>query len=368
MKKLITLFLVFAGMVSTAKADYYVVGNFNSPFDWSFEPISSGYAVKLTGSDDIYVYDITPVANTYRFHIADGDDTNWDDYNNNHRYSAPQNELETGNGVYSVELTTGDKNCILTADGTTTYRIILDATNSSVLKLTVTKLNQNYIAAGAFRHDLTNDYSTNPIFTTDWDENYDSNALTLQADGTYAKTYTGVVLPVGGDIVYKIVKDNNWYTSTSENQTYRVYTAGTYDITITLYIDNLNGPVISVTETTSGGDFFLLSNWSVSDEALVDNGDNTYSKTFVNSKGYTFIIAPKAAIASSISWNDCVRPEDFITVNFENYSETKYDGTGGSQNWTINTDETVTFTYNNTTGTGALTVLPVQLQLVKQVI
>ena len=359
MKKLLLLCLVLLGGFSAAFADdnYYVVGTITGNDTWVYNPISSGKADIMSVSSGNFLYkDYTPSSGTYYFHITTQDGTAWDDYNNNYRLSGPSGNYEVSGGVYSVETSTGDKNFKLTADGSTTYRIIIDKTTK---KVTVTKVNQDYIVAGEFKHNNTR-VSPNPIFTTDWDAENTSNSMTLQSDGTYTKTYN-VTLPIGGDVVYKVVKDNNWETATASDKTYRIYKAGTYEVTIKLYIDNINGPVISVTETAAGGDFFLLGNndgWAVSGEALVNNGDNTYSKTFTNSKGYTFIIAPSSAISSSIAWGDCIRPNEFITVSFENYALQDKKADSGDENWTINTDESVTIIYNSLTGKWQINCAP----------
>lgn len=70
------------------------------------------------------------------------------------------------------------------------------------------------------------------LFRTDWDVNDANNELTLNADGTYSKTFTNVAL--NGNVEYKVVKNHDYANGSwpQNNQVIGIKMPGNYDVTI----------------------------------------------------------------------------------------------------------------------------------------
>lgn len=70
------------------------------------------------------------------------------------------------------------------------------------------------------------------LFGTDWDVNDANNELTLNTDGTYSKTYTGIALT--GNVEYKVVKNHDYANGQwpASNRVIGINMPGTYDVTI----------------------------------------------------------------------------------------------------------------------------------------
>jgi hypothetical protein len=73
------------------------------------------------------------------------------------------------------------------------------------------------------------------LLGTDWNLNDANNNMTLQADGTYQLVKTDIVL-AAGNYDYKAAKDHAWTVAVpqSGNQTLKITTSGTYDVTFVL--------------------------------------------------------------------------------------------------------------------------------------
>lgn len=90
----------------------------------------------------------------------------------------------------------------------------------------------DYNVAGCYE---INNQDFDSFFYTKWDPTITDNNMTRNADGTYEKKFTDVVLDTPGIIRYKVVEDNSWSNNAypSTDATWGVNEAGTYDITFT---------------------------------------------------------------------------------------------------------------------------------------
>ncbi len=264
MKKVFTTLVLLLACTAMSFADYYVVGDLTS---WTYTPSTSITKMALLeGTTNTYYADYTPGAGDKNFCIAIGDGTDWGDFNGNYRYSSEAPGQNVSDGCYSVTLgENGERNLYINADGSTTYRIMLIEGDNDAKTLTVTKVGLEYVVAGSFTPDGGEEEAN--FFGTAWSPTKAENALTLQNDGTYVKTFTNVTLSKG-TITYKIT-NSDWSSQTSTNQTIEIPTSGKYDITFTFYINNINGPVYTCEPAAM----------------------STYTATFTNGAGWAHVYA-----------------------------------------------------------------------------
>ena len=162
----------------------------------------------------------------------------------------------TDNNVYTLvvehfEATAGKYEYKLRADGQwgvydlpATGNQEYEFTNAGVYKLTFTanikentltldvEENPYYTVAGCYNFE---NIDFDSFFGTAWAPTETANNMTLNADGIYELKFTDVVLDTPGIIRYKVVKNNSWANSSypSDDATWGVNEAGTYDITFT---------------------------------------------------------------------------------------------------------------------------------------
>ena len=150
-------------------------------------------------------------AKTYEFKAtANG---NWDDYV---LPSGDNQKFEFGTSGYPA----GNYKLTFTVD-----------TKNHQLTLTPEAIN-TYTVAGCYKIG-DNEFAS--FFGTEWAPTVTANNMTLNADGIYELKFTDVVLGDPGTIRYKVVKNNSWANSSypSDDATWGVNEAGTYDITFT---------------------------------------------------------------------------------------------------------------------------------------
>lgn len=255
MKKILTLMALLVAFVTTGFAkDYYVVGDLTS---WTYQPSQSiPPMASLEGTTDTYYADFTPTSGEKYFCIADEDGNDWGDFNANHRYSSGTANQDVTAGCYSETLATnGERNLKINADGNTTYRLIFVA---STKKLTVTKVGLEYYVAGSFTPDGGEEGAG--FFGQMW--NTSNNQLTLKNDGTYAITFTNAEISAAGSVAFKITNED--WSSCSANNVYKYFAqTGTYDVTFTFYIDNIDGPVCTAVKKDIPGTAIWTSETAV---------------------------------------------------------------------------------------------------------
>ena len=340
MKKLLLLFLVLTGMVSTASAKYYLIGTLVNT-EWSYTPVADSKAIEMTESTKtpgLYYFDYT-TGNTFKmyFSVCDGDGTSWDDFNNHHRWGNANYALDDAD--YGVEMTQGDKTLNFTPDGTSTYRIVFDSNYNT---LSFVK-HINPVVAGCY---TVSEVENASFFGTAWDNN--SNDYVLQDNATYIKTFSNVVLKNTGTIEYKTVEKGGDLSSATK-KTYDVTSAYTYNIKFQVWADNLNGAVCEVTEVAPTA-YYIVGGldgdaWTVSATPMTEDPEGTFNAEFIQpsteTTDYRFAIAPNTVIDGDavFNWERIIRPytgntSDFW-VYFVDYNEyTTTDDTKGNA-WNI---------------------------------
>lgn len=343
MKKLILLFLVLTGMVSTASAKYYLIGTLVNA-EWSYTPVADSKAIEMTESTKtpgLYYFDYT-TGNTFKmyFSVCDGDGTSWDDFNNNHRWGNANYALDDAD--YGVEMTQGDKTLNFTPDGTSTYRIVFDSNYNTLSFVKIIDV----VVAGCYKVEEVENAS---FFGTAWDNK--ANEMELQDDATYAKTFSNVVLKNTGTIEYKTVEKGG-DLSLATKKTYDVTSAYTYNIKFQVWADNLNGAVCTVTEVEPTN-YYIVGGldgdaWIVSATPMTEDPEGTFNAEFVqpstDTKAYRFAIAPNTVIDGDevFNWERVVRPHTGNTTDFWVYfvdydEDTTTDDTKGNA-WNILSD------------------------------
>ena len=217
MKKLFTLLsltlLLALGWSAKANAtDYYVVGNMT---EWTYTP-SAKIAPMSTTDNDTYTAELVVSDGVKYFCIADGDGTDWNDFNANHRYAIGGQAVTVGETYTLAKY--GDASLNISGVGIYLFTFV-----ASTKELTVTKLEDVYTAAGS-----------STLLGSSWDFNDASNKLTTGDDNVYTLTKTNLILSKGTTYEFKVVLGHSWNKAyPNDNYSLNIPEDGMYDVTIT---------------------------------------------------------------------------------------------------------------------------------------
>jgi len=173
MKKILTIMALLVAFVTTGFADsYYIVGDLAG--GWTYTPVADGnyLEMQLVEGSNTYFADITSLSGDKYFCLADGDGSDWGDFNGNHRYSANEVNYSVPTDGTSFQLgKNGDRSMKITGDGSN-YHFVF---NADTKMLTVTK-----------NSDITN-VALRGATDTEW-QNQFNLSLTKQSDFVYTGT------------------------------------------------------------------------------------------------------------------------------------------------------------------------------------
>ena len=190
------------------------------------------------------------------------------------------------------------------------------------------------------------------LLGTDWNLNDANNNMTLQADGTYQLVKTDIVL-AAGNYDYKAAKDHAWTTSVpqSGNQTLKITTSGTYDVTFVL---NVSAKKLTATATLKQEEVIIptiqlagdMTSWGDAPVTLVMAADSLTATATIklDAKTYEF----KMIVGGN--WQS-----DAKTVNRDNNS-TVFTGANSDTNTKLVADQAGDYIFTWTYETKTLTV------------
>ena len=190
------------------------------------------------------------------------------------------------------------------------------------------------------------------LLGTDWNLNDANNNMTLQADGTYQLVKTDIVL-AAGNYDYKAAKDHAWTTSVpqSGNQTLKITTSGTYDVTFVL---NVTTKKLTATATLKQEEVIIptiqvagdMTSWGDAPVTLVMAADSLTATATIklDAKTYEF----KMIVGGN--WQS-----DAKTVNRDNNS-TVFTGANSDTNTKLIADQAGDYIFTWTYATKTLTV------------
>ena len=190
------------------------------------------------------------------------------------------------------------------------------------------------------------------LLGTDWNLNDANNNMTLQADGTYQLVKTDIVL-AAGNYDYKAAKDHAWTTSVplSGNQTLKITTSGTYDVTFVL---NVTTKKLTATATLKQEEVIIptiqvagdMTSWGDAPVTLVMAADSLAATATIklDAKTYEF----KMIVGGN--WQS-----DAKTVNRDNNS-TVFTGANSDTNTKLVADQAGDYIFTWTYATKTLTV------------
>lgn len=166
--------------------------------------------------------------------------------NSNEVWVALRNESGAAD-TYILEATT--------SDGIYTYirsNVNFEYGKYYKIGIKMTKQEHTYTVAG-------NDES---VFGTTWDPTNASNDMSLQADGTYLKSY---IVEDACELTFKVAQDHSWVSSwPSENYVFKMLGPGTLNIVFNPSDSNVSAYMDDVF-TLAGTPEFFFSNWSMTD-------------------------------------------------------------------------------------------------------
>ena len=205
-----------------ANAAMYIVGA--APFGgWN-----PGAGVEMTDNGDgTYSYTVE-LNGQVGFVFGDGQDSNWDVFNANHRYGPATGNTTIQAGEWISTSKAGDHGCYYFTGTGDSYVFTFDKTNSR-FKV------EGYVAPIEESYTVCGDNAT--IFGTTWDPENTANDMTLDTtDGLYKLVKENVVIDAG-TLYYKVAKNHGWAESwgdpegPSGNQNYVFNENGTYNLT-----------------------------------------------------------------------------------------------------------------------------------------
>ena len=181
---------------------------------------------------------------------------------------------------------------------------------------------QNYIIHSGSTWETISDYfgtwtvAGNPtsLFGTSWDPANTSNDMTFSdTENAFIKTYSGVTLEAG-TVEYKVVKNHSWDNGSkpSNNNTYTISEAGTYDVTIK-YDPFTNTVSHTFNKQSSPGDYTITVN-------SASNGTVTASPTSADENDtVTLNVTPDSGyVLSSLSVKDASNND--VAVDHNDYT------------------------------------------------
>ena len=221
MKKLtliLSMLIVLVGF--NANAAMYIVGS--GPFN-NWQP---GNGVEMTDNGDgTYTY-TTAISGSVLFVFGDGLDSNWNNFNTNHRYGPATGDTDIDANVWIPTSKAGDHGAYKFIGDGSDYVFIFDENN---LQFRV----EGYIPPVVYS-SLTVVGSSTALFGTTWDPENADNDMTLD-NGLYTWEKKNVEL-TAGSFEFKVVADHDVnYASAwpSSNYHQAVEKHGYYDVTIT---------------------------------------------------------------------------------------------------------------------------------------
>ena len=207
-----------------ANAEIYLVGS-GALGGWAYD---AGNLMTDNG-DGTYTY-VATIQGSVWFVFADGQGTDWDDFNGNYRYGPVSggNEVVSANTEYTTQKSDdGNASYQFTGSGNE-YTFTFDAYNMTFKVEGIVDLPTDdiYTVAG----------SSTALFGTAWDETNADNDMTL-VNGLYTFTKNNVELTTSG-FSFKVVYNHDWGVAyPSSNFVQSIAKHGYYDVVITFDAD-----------------------------------------------------------------------------------------------------------------------------------
>ena len=327
MKKLITLLILFVGMVSTVSADVTIrvkKGTYApNIYAWYGETYYTGGWPGVTFNTEEEIY-----GETFYTWTASGAN----DLNIKFNYGGSETGTITlhGAGIYYFD-----------------YGLGTSATE--LLYFSVVGNNTTLFGSPAWAVDL------------------DNNMMTKTGDNTYQKTYENVSL-TAGTIEYKVVKNGTSYFPTGDNKSLTIPKTSVYDVTITM--STSGSWSLTATATEKLHTWYLVgknNSWGTwddvkkkslisSDDVLeLDKAGSVFSESFTRSDfsgGFVLISNLNLDADNYLAWKDCLRPNsdgDTWDLTFTNFvNQTPVTDNQEKKKWIIKEDNPaeITFAYN----------------------
>ena len=253
--------------------DYYITGAPELGLSWAYNPTT---LMTYDATNDIYTYSYNVTATgTYGFVFADGQGSDWNNFNNNHRIG-PTDTDQTyvlNSGYTTTQKSNGDHGAYMVTVGAGTVTITLDATNMQFkVEGTAPVINYDYYVIG-------------DIFPNGWNTGTET-LMDDNGDGTYSWLSGQIHLDMGTTYEYKVYSSDGAYHPSGANATFSTNVPGTYTITVTY--DSSTGNVNAVLNQVSADPsynytFYVLPNdgsttptlylWGTNNNNYRPNGD-----------------------------------------------------------------------------------------------
>ena len=308
MKKLTLILSMMLALVGYhANAAMYIVGNV--PFgDWN-----PGGGVEMTLENGVYTYTAT-INGTVYFVFADGLNSDWTTFNNDHRYGPTNGNQAVTAGTWVPAQKAGDHGSYFFQGSGEDYVFIFDETNQQ-FKI------EGYVEPVVFT-SFTVAGSNADIFGETWNPELTANDMTLdETDGLYKLVKNGISIPAAYSLEYKVVAnhswDNNWgKTPGGDNQDYYFEEGGTYNLTFKFDLENEvvtldaekdeAGPVVEDYYIVAGTGNLFGSNWNATDTLnLMTEGEDgifTWTKEGFEATAGTEV---QFKVVANSNWNTC---------------------------------------------------------------
>lgn len=234
--------------------DYYITGDSGLGLAWGYAPTTT---MTYDATNQIYTYSYNVSATgTYSFIFADGQGSNWNDFNNNRRIG-PRTGDETytlNSGYTSTQKSGGDHGAYMVTVGAGMVTITFDAANMQFkVDGTAPVINYDYYVVG-------------DIFPNGWNTG-SSNLMTDNGDGTYSWTSGQIHLDMSTNYEYKVYCSDGSYHPSGANATFNTNVPGTYTVTVT-YNSN-NGNVNAVLDPIQADPSYNYTFYVLPDDANV---------------------------------------------------------------------------------------------------
>lgn len=363
MKKLLLLFLLIAGGVSTASAtDYYIAGSFNS---WGVSEMMTAnsdgtYSASFAVTEDFY-FAFSTASNS-----SDGEKVNaWTSFNNS-RISPNTNDQKLSDFGEYVSLTNENSHLksyyFSPKYYNATYRITLDVSDASAPKAKIDIIGFSSCRVYVLGQVGNQTWSSSTGTELTGSNGVYSGTVTLNGDDKWF-SYTTKLGESYDDISSFRFKGWDEFNVVGEvvmGTDSHNYPSGTYDIEI-----NLNNGTISATMT--GGYKILLSSdgtsWAAGDDLSLSDGKYVGSIAR-NNGGKYFVIIPKQASLSGTTlsnWKNAIRPtanSNTFTIYFQQYDSYTVNNTSdsGAALWRLDSNNDAELSINYTPKTGSYTI------------
>ena len=201
--------------------DYYITGANELGLGWSNAPTTK---MTYDANNDIYTYSYNVAAmGTYGFVFANGQGSDWNDFNNNHRIGPTSgDETYTLNSGYTgTQMSGGDHGA---------YMVTVDAGNVTI---TFDAANMRFKVDGTVPVITYDYYVMGDIFPNGWNTSASTLMADADNDGIYTWTSGQMHLDAGTNYQYKVYGTDGVYHPSGANATFTAAAPGTYTVEVT---------------------------------------------------------------------------------------------------------------------------------------